>query len=132
MTEFATLIQAIATLLWPLFAFTVLLIFRTQIGDALGQIRRMRKGKFLGQEIELRDMLEDDESSRILSAYLFPAGRYSNDRAEELNLLLRELGVLRDIQLILDGADGSALRQQLIDFGKRKGLALELPTSGPA
>ncbi|PKO41428.1 MAG: hypothetical protein CVU30_14130 [Betaproteobacteria bacterium HGW-Betaproteobacteria-3] len=55
MSEFATLLQAIAALLWPIFAFTTLLIFRKQIVELL---KRLKRGKLLGQEIELNESLE--------------------------------------------------------------------------
>lgn len=54
MTEFATLLQALAAILWPLFAFTALFVFRSQIADIA---RRLKKGKLLGQEIELDESL---------------------------------------------------------------------------
>lgn len=57
--------------------FAFMILFRTEISDAFRQIRRMRRGKFLGQEIELDDMLERDETSRLLSGYLVPNGTYS-------------------------------------------------------
>lgn len=55
MQEFATLLQALAALLWPTFAFTALFMFRKQIADLLA---RLKKGKLLGQEIELNESLE--------------------------------------------------------------------------
>ena len=55
MSEFATLLQAIAALLWPTFAFTALFIFRSQISDL---VKRLKRGKLLGQEIELNDSLD--------------------------------------------------------------------------
>lgn len=55
MQEFSTLLQALAALLWPAFAFTALLMFRKQIADLLA---RLKKGKLLGQEIELNESLE--------------------------------------------------------------------------
>lgn len=55
MAEFATLLQAIAALLWPAFAFTALFVFRSQIADLA---RRLKKGKLLGQEIELNESLK--------------------------------------------------------------------------
>ena len=54
MSEFATLLQAFAALLWPLFAFTVLVVFRSQFRDL---VSRLKKGKLLGQEIELNESL---------------------------------------------------------------------------
>ncbi len=56
MSELSELIRAIASLLWPAFAFIVLYLFKSQIADAIG---RIRKGKLLGQEIELGDSLEE-------------------------------------------------------------------------
>ena len=55
MSEIAVLLQAIAALLWPLFAFTVLFVFRVQIRDLAS---RLRKGKLFGQEIELNESLK--------------------------------------------------------------------------
>lgn len=55
MQEFATLLQALAALLWPTFAFTALFMFRKQLADLLA---RLKKGKLLGQEIELNESLE--------------------------------------------------------------------------
>jgi len=54
MSEFSELLKAIASLLWPIFAFVALFIFKQQIGEAIG---RIRKGKLLGQEIELSESL---------------------------------------------------------------------------
>lgn len=51
MKDFAALIQAVATLLWPLLTFWVIYHFRGEIKELA---RRLQKGKFLGQEIELR------------------------------------------------------------------------------
>lgn len=55
MSEFAALLQAIAALLWPVFAFTALFVFRRQIADLA---KRLKRGKLLGQEIELNESLE--------------------------------------------------------------------------
>ena len=55
MSEIATLLQAVASLLWPLFAFTVLVVFKKQLQDLLA---RLKKAKMLGQEIELGASLE--------------------------------------------------------------------------
>lgn len=60
MQEFATLLQAIASLLWPIFAFTALFFFRSQIVDIAA---RLKKGKLLGQEIELSDSLDQLKSA---------------------------------------------------------------------
>ncbi len=54
MKETAELLRAIASLLWPILAFIALLLFRSHIRELLG---RLKKGKLLGQEIELHDSL---------------------------------------------------------------------------
>ncbi len=62
MTETAALLQAIASLLWPVFAFTVLFVFRAQITDLVSRIKR---GKLLGQEIELNESLKRLDASAV-------------------------------------------------------------------
>jgi len=54
MKEWADLLRAVATLLWPILGFVALFSFRSQIRDLL---IRLRKGKLFGQEIELGDSL---------------------------------------------------------------------------
>ena len=60
MSEISELLKAIATLLWPIFAFVVLLVFKSQLAEAIG---RLKKGKLLGQEVELSDSLADLQRS---------------------------------------------------------------------
>lgn len=60
MKDVAALISAIASLLWPIFAFAVLALYRKQLGEL---IARLRKGKLLGQEIELDESLDKLEQS---------------------------------------------------------------------
>lgn len=132
MKDVAALIQAISSLLWPILVFLVVIVFRNQIEEVLGQFKRMTKGKFFGQEIELSEAILQDDSSKILNAYLFPEGKYSAARLQTLNALLRELGVVRDVRLILDGADARTLRQQLIKYAKEKGFGLDTPPSNQA
>ncbi len=65
MKELSELLKAISTLLWPIFAFVTLFIFKQQIGEAIG---RLRKGKLLGQEVELSESLKDlNESTSELT-----------------------------------------------------------------
>lgn len=54
MKDIAALLSSIASLLWPVFAFVMLAMYRKQLGDL---IARLRKGKLLGQEIELDESL---------------------------------------------------------------------------
>ena len=56
MKEVSALLQAISSLLWPIFAFVTLFLFKKQIGDAIG---RFKKGKLLGQEFELNDSIKN-------------------------------------------------------------------------
>jgi hypothetical protein len=56
MQNAAPILQAIASLAWVGFAFTVLFAFRPELGRAL---RRLRKGKLFGQEFELDEELEE-------------------------------------------------------------------------
>lgn len=54
MKDIAELLKAIAALLWPLGALFALYIFKPQIRDLLV---RLKRGKLLGQEIELNESL---------------------------------------------------------------------------
>ena len=65
MEHFTQLLQALASLAWPCFAFTALLLFKPEITRTLG---RLRKGKLFGQEIELSDELEKLEISGAAAA----------------------------------------------------------------
>lgn len=63
MSQFADLIRAVAALLWPLFAFYALYRFGPDIKSLAA---RLKKGKLLGQEIELGESL--DRLDRTASA----------------------------------------------------------------
>lgn len=65
MKEYADLINAAATLLWPIFAFVALFSFKKQIA---GLLERLRKGKVFGQEIELSDSLSKLDESAVAVA----------------------------------------------------------------
>lgn len=94
MTEFATLLQAIAAFMWPLFAFTALFVFRSQIADIA---RRLKKGKLLGQQIELNESLDrlDESASSIDKAVaLLPALVGEPPNQQEL---VHEERVVKDI-----------------------------------
>ena len=54
MKEWAELIKAISSLLWPTFAIVSIFIFKEEISRLLA---RIKKGKLLGQEIELEESL---------------------------------------------------------------------------
>jgi hypothetical protein len=127
MKDYSDLIGAISSLLWPVFAFVALLLFRNQIRELLVQLGKLNKGKILGVELEFRDALKQDRSTDILRAYLWPGGKYDDRRRRALNNLLKEMGIERDVRLILVGEEGAAFRDQLIAHAQKKGLALEAP-----
>jgi hypothetical protein len=56
MNEISELLKAIASLLWPILGFVVLLLFRSEIAKA---VRRIKRGKFFGQEFELSEELAE-------------------------------------------------------------------------
>lgn len=62
MKDVAALLEAIAAILWPAFAFVVLFTFKRQIGEFIG---RLKKGKVLGQEIELSESLARLDKSAV-------------------------------------------------------------------
>ncbi|MFL6211627.1 MAG: hypothetical protein ACJ74W_22450 [Pyrinomonadaceae bacterium] len=65
MKEFAEIIQAIAALLWPILTFVLVWRFRAEIADLL---KRLKRGKFLGQELELGDSLDKLNESALAAA----------------------------------------------------------------
>jgi hypothetical protein len=132
MKDIAELIRAISTLLWPILVLSVVLIFRQELGELLSQFKRMKRGKLFGQEVEFNDTLVQDETSVILTNYVFPGGAYNEERTRELNDMLRELAVERDVRTMLDGAQGAALRGQLIRYARAKGVALDSPPADSA
>jgi hypothetical protein len=60
--DVADLISATASLLWPILAFMVITWFRPELRALLA---RIRKGKFLGQEIELDQMLDNTNEAVV-------------------------------------------------------------------
>ena len=65
MKAWAELVQAVAALLWPVSLFVILLIFRRPIQDLLS---RLRRGKVLGQEIELAEFTSNRGSQVLASS----------------------------------------------------------------
>lgn len=60
--DVADLISATASLLWPIITFTVITWFRPELRVLMA---RIRKGKFLGQEIELNEMLDNTDEAVV-------------------------------------------------------------------
>ena len=54
-------------------------MFRTELSGVLDQLKRMKRGKPFGQEIELSEVMDKDESSDLLNAYLFPMAHSAPD-----------------------------------------------------
>jgi hypothetical protein len=123
--DVAALVQAVASLLWPVLVLLTILMFRAELAEVLGQFKRMKRGKLFGQEIELSEVMDKDDSSNLLTAYLFPNGTFSEERLQVLNGLLRDLGVVRDVRLILDGSEAAPLRKQLIRYATEKGYGID-------
>lgn len=55
MKDWADLIRALASLLWPILGFTVTSIFKNELRELL---KRLKRGKILGQEVELHESLD--------------------------------------------------------------------------
>jgi len=127
MEHVAELLQAVASLLWPILVFLVIFLFRQELREILGQFKRMKRGKFFGQEIEFSDKLVPDDTSDVLTKYLFPNGTFSEARTQILNKYLSEIGIERDVRLILDGAEAAPARQALIAYAKEKGVRFDEP-----
>ena len=65
MKEFADLLQAIAALLWPILTFVIVLMFKSEI---VAMVKRLKRGKFLGQELELEKSLDQLEEKAQAAA----------------------------------------------------------------
>jgi len=81
--DIAALLAAVAALLWPIFAFTALFLFRPQIRHLL---QRIKKGKLLGQEIELNETLVALQESAVAAATdvaALPAAREDTQEGDE-------------------------------------------------
>lgn len=56
--QLSHLISALAALTWPLLALAFLLLFKSEIQNLLNRLSHLKKGKLLGQEIELDNELD--------------------------------------------------------------------------
>jgi hypothetical protein len=125
--EAAELISAVASLLWPLFAFTGLFVFKKQIGDLVGRIKR---GKLLGQEIELSESLNKLEESaaavaKEVAALPAPASveiPSESTADDQIKLILQEAARSPKAALILLASNVEReARQLLASVGYLKG-----------
>jgi hypothetical protein len=119
--EIATLFQAVAAILWPVFAFTALFVFRAQIVDLA---RRLKKGKLLGQEIELNESLDAlgrsaktvEQEVAALPAPVNPSPAPQEQAAEEatVRLVLSEAAKSPKAALILLASELEKLALQIL------------------
>jgi hypothetical protein len=125
--EYADLISAIAALLWPIFAFTALFVFRAQLANLIG---RLRRGKLLGQEIELSESLEKLEKSAVavakevaaLPAPSQPAALEEPKDDDQIKTILHEAARSPKTALILLASEiEREARQLLASVGHLKG-----------
>ena len=87
----------------------------------LAQLFMEQKRDEDGPAPEFRDKLTRDGSSETLQSYLWPGGVYDDERRKTLNNLLAELGISRDVRLILVGEDSAEFRKLLIGLAEKKG-----------
>jgi len=129
MSEISELLKALASLLWPIFAFVVLFLFRSQLAEAIG---RFKKGKLLGQEVELNDSLVNlQRSASQLSEEVsaIPSGEVESSDNNELKddessvkTIIHEAARSPKAALILLAAEiEKEAKQTLASIGKLKG-----------
>jgi len=129
MSEISELLKALASLLWPIFAFVVLFLFRSQLADAIG---RFKKGKLLGQEVELNDSLANlQRSASQLSEEVsaIPSSEVESSDSNELKddessvkTIIHEAARSPKAALILLAAEiEKEAKQTLASIGKLKG-----------
>jgi len=124
MEAWAEFLKAIAALLWPIFAFSALFLFRPEIRNIL---QRIRKGKLLGQELELQESLERLESSKDAALAeveaqptpQLPAPAPQTEAADDVaRQVLREAGESPKAGLLLLSAEiERSLREILLSNG---------------
>jgi hypothetical protein len=91
------LLRAISTLLWPIFAFWLFFTYKDEIRSLL---RRIKKGKLFGQEIELEDSLQRlQEAATKAATEVAPAEEFrsqenkhalTEDASDPINKILEE------------------------------------------
>ena len=130
MSEISELLKAIATLLWPIFAFYMLFVFKSQLAEA---IRRLKKGKFFGQELELSDSVIDlhrsasklsEEVSVIPISSANNSDMDNSDKDDELSIktIIHEAARSPKAALILLATHiEKEARQTLASIGKLQG-----------
>jgi len=129
MSEISELLKALASLLWPIFAFVVLFLFRSQLAEAIG---RFKKGKLLGQEVELSDSLASlqrsasklsEEISAIPSSEIESSDNdEQNNDESNVKAIIQEAARSPKAALLLLAAEiEKEAKQTLASIGKLKG-----------
>jgi aminopeptidase N len=65
MDQVAPIIKAVASLLWPFFAFTVMFLFKSEISQ---MFHRLTKAEILGQKVELSEEVQELDASAVATA----------------------------------------------------------------
>jgi hypothetical protein len=72
----AEILKAVAALLWPILGIAFLWMYRDELRDVMRRLSRLRRGKFLGQEIELDEELKElhqaAEKAEVQTASISP------------------------------------------------------------
>ena len=127
MDAIAKLITAIAQLLWPLFGFYFLFVFRQQIASILKRLSHATKVKAPGIDIEL-DQLKEGAEKAVQEVVLpaLPAPRQPTTRLGQMgvapptpeepteNLILREAAQSPKAALLLLGSEIQKRLRQLL------------------
>lgn len=91
--QVASLIRAVASVLWPIFGLVALLLFRKELSNI---VSRFRRGKLFGQEIELEASLEKLNQAAIsvereAAAIQSQTDTFSQDDLEESRRLVKTI-----------------------------------------
>ena len=127
MDDFAKLITAVAQLLWPLFGFCFLFLFRQEIASILKRLSHATKVKAPGIDIEL-DQLEESAEKAVHEIVLpaLPAPRQPTTRLGQMgvasstpeesteSLILREAAQSPKAALLLLGSEIQKRLKQLL------------------
>ena len=92
-SQFAEVLNALASLAWPAFAFTTLILLKTEIR---GFIARIKKGRAFGAEIDLDNSLDELKVSVDLAKSEIPqdavALNYDSEKQSFADRVLNEAG----------------------------------------
>lgn len=120
MPEIAALISALSALLWPVLGFTIICIFKSEIKELLG---RLKKGKLLGQELELEPALKELQSNAVAVAKEVDAlpGKASqtgsHDEVEVTEILKHATASPKAALVLLSAAIERELRECMAGLG---------------